>query len=146
MTQEIRNPRSGQFTLSVAACGGGSSPEFFKQAFLDNFTCRLSIFRYSDVTKNMPNSQLLGQSVFRPEFAAADRPAYKTFELSEFLGTRVGNANFSIGIGIGVAVVIEKSSSGVLEWPAAESTHSAFVRIDDVSLDFVGKRRLANQK
>jgi hypothetical protein len=146
LTQEIRNPRSGRFTLSVAACGGGSPPEFFKQAFLDNFTCRLAIFRYSDVTKDMQKSQLLGQSVFRPAFAAADMPQYKTFDLSEFLGTRAGNANFLIGIGIGIAVIVEKSSPGVLRWPAAESPHSAFVRVDEVFLDFVGKQRLPNQK
>ncbi len=146
LTQEIRNPRSGQFTLSVAANGGGASQKFFEQEFLKNFTCRLTIFRYADMSKNVHQSQLLGQAAFQPEFSSAKKPESRRFELSEFLGTTVGNANFAIGAGIGIAVVIEKTSPGALTLPAGKTAHDAFVRIDNVKLDFTGKSRLANQK
>ena len=146
LTQEIRNPRSGQFTLQVAACGGGVSREFYEQVFRKNFSCRLTIFRYGDRRKDIRHSQVLGESRFQPLFSDGKRLRYKRFELSRFLGTRVGNANFAIGNGLGVAITVEKTSPGKLQWPAGSAPHSAFVRVDDVRLDFVGKKRLANQK
>ncbi len=151
LTQELRNPRSGQFTFSVAASGGGSSAAFEK-FFLQHFTCRLTIFRYSNVKKDVRESQRLGVQIFQPAYAAGETKvagetsAPQRFELSEFLGTRQGNANFSIGAGIGVAVIIEKTSPGVLQIPAGKDAHAAFLRVDDVQLDFVGKQRLGNQK
>ncbi len=142
LTQELRNPRSGQYTFSVAADVGGTSRSFHEDVFLKHFTCRLTIFRYSNVSKTVLKSQLLGQSTFRPAYSESETIGEQRFELSEFLGTRVGNANFAIGAGIGVAITLEKTSPGTLELPAG----SVFVRIDDVELEFVGKQRLANQK
>ena len=101
LTQEIRNPRSGQFTLSVAAAGNGTPRETYQRFFLGNFTCRLKVFRYSTKAKDARKSQLLAQTEFQPTFSESKAPAVQRFELSEFLGTRTGNANFAIGIGLG---------------------------------------------
>ncbi len=143
LTQEIRNPRSGTFTLTVSACGGGTSAKLFEELFASNFTCRLTMFRYSDSTKDAYKSQQLAQCDIRPTFAEAKALKYERFELSKFLGTTVGNANFSIGNGLGIAIIVEKTSSGTLRVPAADAL-SAFIRIDEVGLDFVGKARMDN--
>ncbi|HVX61897.1 MAG TPA: DUF1501 domain-containing protein, partial [Pirellulales bacterium] len=89
LSQEIRNPRSGDFTFSVLASGGGTSAAWFEEVFLMHFKCRLTLFRFSDSTKDVRRSQFLAESEFRPAFSDDESPQYERFEVSQFLGTTV---------------------------------------------------------
>ncbi|HMC63833.1 MAG TPA: DUF1501 domain-containing protein, partial [Gemmataceae bacterium] len=127
LAQEIRSARSGHYTFTVQASGGGSPAESFEKEFLAHFTCRLVLFRFADVAKDPRRVQELASATFRPEFGSGDEP--KKFTLKRFLGSTLPNVNFPIGNGLGVAVVIEKKDD-------VKVPESAFVRIHSVSLDF----------
>ncbi len=113
LTQEIRNARGGQFSLSIRAWGSGPSAEEFARHFLAHFTCRLVVFRFADAAKDPRHVQELAFAVFRPEFG--DRASAKRFTVSRYLGSTKGGMNFAIGNGLGVAVVVERTSAGALE-------------------------------
>ena len=53
LTQEVRNPRAGTYTISLRACVGGT-PEGI-ELLRQNFRCRLILFGYRDLAKNMLN-------------------------------------------------------------------------------------------
>ena len=144
LTQEIRNPRSGQFSLTVTGCGQASSQAFFDDVFLKHFSFGLKIFRYAETTKNFHKAHALGAMKFTPTYSKSNAPDWQRFELSKFLGTKQANANFAIGNGIGIAILVEKTSPGVLTL-AKNPRPMALLRINEVQLDFVGKKRLANQ-
>ena len=132
LAQEIRNFRAGHYTLSIQACGGGSSRQIFEEFFLKHFTCRLVYYRHTEATKNPLKWQEAASAPFRPEFADVAEK-YQKVELAHLFDSRTPNVNFAVGLGFGVAVVVEKTSAGVLELPAGTR---AFIRIDDVQLVF----------
>jgi hypothetical protein len=126
LAQEIRNARGGHYTFTVQASGGGTTRESFERTFLANFTCRLVLFRYADVSKDPARVSVLASADFRPAFESA-----ATFEVNRFLGSTVPGANFPIGNGLGVAVVVEKTAPGTLT-----DGGQAFLRVHSVALDF----------
>ena len=78
---------------------------------------------------------------YREAHSQAD---FETFELEKGLrGNPAPGGNFSFGLGLGVAIQIEKISDEVLSIPATES---AFLRIDDVTVEFTGKARIETVK
>lgn len=138
LAQEIRSARGGHYTLTVRACGGGTSAEFFERVFLANFTCRLVLFRFANMAKDPRDAQVLASADFRPVFS--DGSTFTSHAVDRFLGSTVPGANFPIGNGLGVAIVIEKTSPAPL--PAAgPGPHRAFVRIQSVNLTFNARAR-----
>jgi hypothetical protein len=133
LAQEIRSARGGHYTFTVRASGGGPSADYFEKLFLAHFTCRLVLFRFTDVSKDPRGVSVLASADFRPAFSDGKMAADYTVE--RFLGSTQPGANFAIGNGLGVAVVIEKTSGGTLSFPGA-GPHRAFVRLHSVSLTF----------
>jgi hypothetical protein len=110
LAQEIRNARGGHYTFTVEANGEAATAEEFEKGFLAHFTCRLVLFRFRDVNKDVRAVDELASAEFRPEFG---KP--KKFKVARFLGSTAAGANFPIGNGLGVAVVVAKSSPGALK-------------------------------
>jgi hypothetical protein len=135
LTQEVRNPRAGVYTISLHVCGGGNAKDY--QALLDNFSCRLVLFGYRDLAKDPTKAMREFASVrLRPAFA--DRPGgYQKVTLTRRLRSQDNGAN-EIEMGVGLAVVVEKKTPGPLAVPAGGR---AFVRIDDVEVNFTPRPR-----
>jgi hypothetical protein len=138
LAQEIRSARGGQYTFTVRASGGGTSAEFFEQVFLANFTCRLVLFRFTDLSKDPRRAQVLASADFRPVFG--DGQTAQSHIVDRFLGSTQPGVNFPIGNGLGVAVVVEKTSPGTLTVSGA-GPRRAFVRIHSVALEFSPRPR-----
>ena len=135
LTQEVRNPRAGTYTMSVQVCGGGSAKDF--QTFLKHFSCRLVLFGYRDLTKDPTKGMREYVSVpFEPIFAdKAD--GYRKVTLTRALRSQDAGAS-EIEMGVGVAILVERRTPGELTIPAGAR---AFVRIDDVEFGFVPRPR-----
>ncbi len=135
LTQEVRNPRAGTFTVSVHVCGGGSADDF--RTFLKHFTCRLVLFGYRDLAKDPARGLREYASVpFEPPFADKAE-GYHMVSLTRSLRSQDGGAS-EIEMGVGVAVIVERRTPGELLIPAGAR---AFVRIDDVEIGFVPRPR-----
>ncbi len=135
LTQEVRNPRAGTYTIAVQVCGGGS-PAHYRE-FLKHFRCQLVLFAYRDLTKDPTRDRRNYESiVFEPVFADHAR-GYQQVTLTRKLRSQDGGAN-EIERGVGVAVIIEKVTPGELVVPAGAR---AFIRVDDVEIDFVPRPR-----
>jgi hypothetical protein len=136
LVQELRNPRAGTYTVSIHACGGGSAEDY--RLFLKHFTCRLVLFGYrnlaKDATKGMREFTSLA---IAPPFADAKTAGYQKYSLGRSLRSQDGGAN-EIEMGVGVGIVVEKTSAGELAIAAGQQ---AFLRIDDVSIEFVPRPR-----
>jgi hypothetical protein len=137
LTQEVRNPRAGQYVFTVHACGGGSSAAYYREVFLKHFECRLSIFGYTDLDKNPLRVREFASLPFTPPFADGMAGQYEKFELSRVLRSQDAGA-FETSQGVGVAVTVEKTSPDVLEVVAGER---AFIRIDDTDVLFIPRPR-----
>jgi hypothetical protein len=134
LTQEVRNPRAGQYTFSVRACGGAASAEAFDELFLKRFTCRLEIFGYSSLGKSPLHVRVFASKSFIPSFADGKTGKYETVELPATLKSQDDGA-FHLSRGVGVAIVVEATAAG--DFDAA----GAFLRIDDVDLQFNPRQR-----
>lgn len=139
LAQEVRSPFAGTYVLKVKAAGDGVSREFYESVFPKHFTCSLVFYQYAEATKNpLQRKDLASVKIFPKFFDAV--AGYEPFELSKvFINPNPGQ-NFSFGLGLGVAVVVEKTSDGALELPG-HGPRSAFIRIDDMTLEFKGKER-----
>lgn len=137
LTQEVRNPRAGQFTFAVHACGAADSGEFYREVFLKHFTCRLVIFGFLDLKKDHRQQRPFATLNFQPPWCEDDKPRYEKFQVAVKLRSQDGGA-METSRGIGVAVVVEKTTPGVLDLPA---NTRALVRIDDVELVFNARPR-----
>ena len=136
LTQEVRNPRAGIFTISAQVAGGGAPADF---EFLQrNFRCRLVLFGYRDLAKNPLSGMREYASVpieLTLERGRAD--SYKKVELQRALRSQDGGAS-EIEMGVGVAVILERSSAGDLAVPAGAR---AYVQVDDVEITFKPRPR-----
>src|SRR5207253_4785508 len=108
--------------------------------FLEQFTCKLAFFRYSQKDKS-PLQRAEWQSVaFKP--ALTDGKSWQKVELTrEFINKQPG-ANFSFGLGLGVSVIVEKKP-GALELPAGQA-HGAELLVKRVHVKFKPKPRNEN--
>jgi hypothetical protein len=140
LAQEVRNPRAGRYTLSVHACGGGRSPEYFRDVFLKHFACRLVIYGFADAAKDPRKVREFASAPFQPRFEAGDRPVYEKFSLSTVLKSQDDGA-YHLSRGVGVAVVVEKITPGELQLGADGGPHQAFLCVDDVALEFTARPR-----
>jgi hypothetical protein len=134
LTQPVRSPRAGGFTLSIKAAGFGASAEYYRDVFLKHFTCRLVFFGYSDLEKDPAKMREFASITFEPPIAAAGGEP-RSFQVVRTLRDQDGGAG-ELGWGVGVAVIVEKTSPGTLDLAALPGPHRAFVRIDEVALVF----------
>jgi hypothetical protein len=135
LTQEVRNPRAGTYTVSIHVCGGGARDDY--RQFLAHFGCRLVLFGYKELTKDAAKGRREYESVaFDPPFAE-ELGGYQKVTLTRKLRSQDGGAS-EIEMGIGVAVIVERKTPGALAIPAGRR---AFIRVDDVELAFVPRAR-----
>jgi hypothetical protein len=144
LTQEVRNPRAGQFTFSVQAYGSGSSSDFYCDIFLKHFVCRLVIFGFHDLKKDHRQQRPFASFDFQPAWCDDDARRFEKFEVSTTLSSQDGGA-MQTSQGIGVAIVVERRTPGVLQLPR-DATPWAFLRVNEVELKFDPRPRDDNVK
>ena len=146
LAQEVRSPFAGTYVLTAQVRAEAVSPSYWEKIFLKNFSVRLIFYEYSAEPKTPLRRKQLASVAIEPPSPSTKAPTWKTVELSKsFLNPQAG-ANFSFGLGLGVAIVVEKTSSGVLDLSAKTGPHRALLVVDNVQLTFVGKQRDDNVK
>ncbi len=124
--------------LKLKANGGGSSRKFYEEVFLNQFRTKLIFFQFTESEKSPQHRTELAAMTIQPKFSETASENIQEFVLSKnFVNPKAGS-NFSFGLGLGVAVVVEKTSPGNL---MLDEKESAFIRIDELQLDFAGKQR-----
>lgn len=135
LTQEVRNPRAGTYTVSVHAAFGGTSAD--RDWLARYFQCRLVLFGYLGLDKN-PWSGFREFATTPIELAAQDGDSdYRRITLKQKLRSQEAGAA-EIEMGVGIAILLERTSREALAVPAGMR---AFVQIDDVELEFVPRPR-----
>ncbi len=136
LVQQIHNPRPGKFTFTVFASGGAMDrPEYYREVWERHFTCRLVIFGYADDRQHPTRIVEFASEKFTPPFAGPFEANYRQFSVTTRLESQNGGAN-QLNHGVGVAVIVEKTSSGMLDVPSGGPRSQGLIRIDDVRLDF----------
>ena len=131
LTQTLRNPRAGTYTIAAHVCGGGVLADY--RTLLDNFRCRLVLFGYGDLSKDPTKGRREFESVvLTPAFGE-----YQKVTLTRKLRSQDGGAS-EIEMGVGVAILLEKKTPGAFAVPAGRR---AFIRVDDVTCEFVPRPR-----
>lgn len=136
LAQEVRSPFAGTYELKVTLNGGGSSKTVFENVFLKNFRCKIVLFQFAKSEKSPAQRSERASVVFEPKFSDS-RELQEIVLKKQFVSAKPGS-NFSFGLGLGVGVIVEKITPDTLELSVDDS---AFLRIDRVELDFVGKER-----
>lgn len=134
LAQEIRSARGGHYEFKVQVSGYGSSREAFQRLLRSACVCRLVLLRYANQNKSPLEAMTLGSAEFHPEQCDFEHP--RTFSVSQFLGSTVPGANFSIGNGLGVAVDVQCRSAIELD-----RGQYAGLRIHEVQLTFDPRQR-----
>ena len=141
LAQEVRSPFAGSYVLSARMAGAASEAEFFTDEFLRHFECKLVFFQFSAASKNPIQRKDLAVQSIKPSFAPHGSGDFLNFSLTkEFVNENPGQ-NFSFGLGLGVALVLEKVTDGDLEFSAGLDAKNAYLAIDEVKLEFIGKPR-----
>ena len=143
LAQEVRSPFAGKYVIKARVRGAGSSKDYFDNVFLKQFVCRLQFFQFTTKAKVPTERKELASIPFVPRFVDGAQPGGDVFELEKVFENPNPGANFSFGLGLGVALLIEKTSDGVLTVPAGDA---AFLRIDEVTVEFTGKARIETVK
>lgn len=133
LAQQIRDPQTGRFTVSLFAHGDGSSKAFYEDVFLKHFRLRLVIFQFTQGTKNPAQRRDLASLDIRPVFHDEPGAKIEPLVLDKFLGNP--GANFTFGLGIGTALLVERTTDGPLDVPTRAE---AFVRVERVDVKFEG--------
>lgn len=137
LAQEIFNPMPGTFTFAVHASGGANDSQTdYRKVFLENFTCRLVIFGFSDDSRDVRKIREYASQKIEPVFAGPYESSYKRFSVSVELKSQDMDKR-QLDHGIGVAVILEKTSGGILDLADRPERQQGFVRIDDVELAYV---------
>src|SRR5262249_30284454 len=133
--QEVFNPRPGRYTFTIHASGGAyERPDYYRDVWLKNFTCRVVIFGYPDGSKDPRNIVELASEKFAPPFAGPYESDYRRYQVAAVLRDQDGGGQTRNGIG--VAVVVEKTSPGDLDVASGGPKSQGLIRIDDVDLEF----------
>ena len=136
VTQQVRDPQSGHFTVKASVTGGGTSAETFQRVFATNFRCRLVIFQYSHPSKSAVNRQELASIEFVPTFVEnGNQSAWPTVAVEKRLAPTPG-VNFSFGLGIGIALIVEQKTGGAISFPA--NSGEAFLQVHQIEIGFEG--------
>lgn len=134
LAQEIRNARGGHYRFSIRANGAAASREMFDRWFERALSCRLVLFRFSNIDKNPLQVTELASEAFKPTFGDFLKPV--EFAVAKFLGSTVPGTNFAIGNGLGVAVVVKAELPQEI-LPG----ESAALCVQSVELDFQARTR-----
>jgi hypothetical protein len=134
LAQQLRDPQSGRFVITLLARGDGSSQAFYEDVFQKHFRCRLEIFQYLQSAKNAEQRRELASIEIHPAFRNETMSQLDSFVLDKYLGNP--GANFSFGLGIGIAILVERSTDGPLDLPPRAD---AYLRIDRVDVKFEGQ-------
>lgn len=135
LTQEIRNPRAGTYTVTLHVAAAGSPTDFAQ--FLEQFRCRLVLFGYKELTKNATKGRRDFQSIeFKPTVAKSSAD-YVPVTLTQKLRSQEAGAS-EIEMGVAIAVLLEKATPGEL---VVTPGQRASIYIDDVELTFVPRPR-----
>jgi hypothetical protein len=140
LTQEVRAPRAGRYTLTVQACGHAATAEHYQDVFLKHFTCHLVIFGYSDNKKDARRVREFASVAIQPPYAGRKTAQHEKFSLTTVLKSQDDGA-FHLSKGVGVAVILEKTSAGDIDLATLGGQARAFIGIDSVSLNFVPRPR-----
>jgi hypothetical protein len=136
LTQEIRNPRAGKYTISIHACGSGKVKDY--RALLTHCTCRLVLFGYTTLEKNpLKGMREYASLTLQPPFHEGKPGGYQEYQLTRALRSQDAGAS-EIEMGVGIAIIVEKTSPG--PWVIA-SGQRAFFSIDDVTVHFAPRPR-----
>ena len=139
LAQEVISPFPGTYTFRIHATAGATSKEVFEQVFRKHFMCRLQLFQFTEKAKSPAQRKELAGAEIQPQFTADG--SLQSFEVTKKLLNPKPGSNFSFGLGMGVAVILEKKTDGQLTVPDSQQ---AFLTIDRVEIDFVGKERDKN--
>ncbi|MEX1229560.1 MAG: DUF1501 domain-containing protein [Planctomycetaceae bacterium] len=136
LVQDIQNPRPGQFTFSVHSSGGAyDRPQYYRDVWCRNFTCRLVLFGYANAYRNIQQIVEYASTIFEPPFAGSLAADYRKYSVTARLESQNGGRN-QLSHGIGVAVIVEKTSPGTLDVPTGGPLCQGLIRIDDAALVF----------
>jgi hypothetical protein len=136
LTQEVRNPRAGTYTISAHVCAGGTPAEF--AVLRQNFGCRMVLFGYRDLGKNLLNG--MREYVSVPINVAMERndgPGWQKVTLTRALRSQDAGAS-EIEMGVGLAILLERTTPGDLVIP---SGFRAYLAIDEVEISFTPRPR-----
>jgi len=136
LTQEVRNPRAGTYTISLHACVGGTPDGI--ELLGKHFRCRLTLFGYRDLAKNVLNgTRDYAETAIELAFDPSRPNAYREFTLTRALRSQDAGAA-EIEMGVGLAIVLERTTAGELAIPVGAR---GFVQIDDVEVAFKPRPR-----
>jgi hypothetical protein len=136
LTQEVRNPRAGTYTISLRACIGGTPADI--ELLRTHFHCRMVLFGYRDLAKNILSG--MREYVSTPidlMFDSGRLNVYREYTLTRALRSQDAGAS-EIEMGVGLAVILEKLGDGSLAIPAGTR---AYLQVDDVEVSFIPRPR-----
>ncbi|MGE5192758.1 MAG: DUF1501 domain-containing protein [Deltaproteobacteria bacterium] len=136
LTQEVRNPRAGTYAVSVHVRAGGAPADF--ELLRRNFRCRMVLFGYRDLAKNLLSGMREYASVpIEPAFEQEQASAWQRFTLDRALRSQDAGAS-EIEMGVGLAILLERTTPGDLPIPAGAR---AYLAIDDIEIAFTPRPR-----
>ena len=142
LCQEVRNPYPGRYRLS-ARFRVQSPANGLKKLFAQHFAGKLMFFQFANQKKN-PKDRSEHVAVAIPIDAdAAKQEEWQKIEVEKNFVNPNPGGNFSFGSGLGIGILIEKTSPGVLR---LADSQRAFLEVDEVSLEFIGKERIDTVK
>jgi hypothetical protein len=136
ITQEVRNPRAGTYIISAHVRAGGTAANF--DLLHKNFGCRMVLFGYRDLAKNLLNGMREYVSVpIETAFDSGAAPGWQKFTLTRALRSQDAGAS-EIEMGVGLAILLERTTPGDLAVPFG---FRAYLAIDDVEISFTPRPR-----
>jgi hypothetical protein len=106
--------------------------------FRKNFGCRMVLFGYRDLAKNLSNGMREYVSVpMDVAFEAGATPDWRKLTLSRALRSQDAGAS-EIEMGVGLAILLERTTPGDLAIPSGAR---AYLAVDDVEISFTPRPR-----
>ncbi len=134
VAQEVRSPFPGTYRLYAEVVAEGPTTESH-QAFLDNFSCHLVFFKFTESAKQIDKRTVMEELEFTPEFVNPNTNAPQLVEFTRSFLTPRGNYSFGLGMGVGVEIR-RKNDDATLQNNDSVSLHFL-----SLNLDFIGKER-----
>jgi len=136
LTQEVRNPRAGTYTVSMHASYGGASADV--ELLRRNFRSRMVLFGYQNLAKDPLGGMREYASVpIEPVDEKGPSSAWQRFTLTRALRSQDAGAS-EIEMGVGLAILLERTTAGDLAVPAGAR---AWLQFDDVEIRFAPRPR-----
>ena len=136
LTQEVRSPMAGTFTVTIEAVGDGTSAEHYRDVFQKQLACRLVLFAYSSTAKDPRQVREFSSVAVQPSFREPGTLSFQKFSFDRALRSQDGGA-FELSQGIGVALVLEKLTPAPLDTAGQQ----AFIRVRSLTVEFNARPR-----